>query len=366
MTLSFSTVMRLPYDVDDLAAAAAAAAPAGVSVTSVTETSAVACSSADLDNSDAEAFCTQTWEAVYTATGTSCSFAGDYNFDFDFYCADGSTDLTNGPASQDDCPLVAAVAAGAPLTVTVADGDACASFATVDAQASVVIETRGSDCAADRDSFVETDAVCFYATATADFPIATTNIVSVEAAGFTTSTSGEAATAGSVDTYVVDLSDFSIASPDSWVAVTFTVNVEIVYANSKARMLLQAGSDVAAASKTVAVLPSDAAAAAAGNANGAAAVGSSTASTAIIALTAGVGVAVIAAVVGVAVAVRSRREVATMRAHQVVTAPKAAAAAVVVGQTADDAALSASASSSSSSFVELSSSELIEFSSTSA
>ena len=347
MVIEFSTLVQLPYRVDETSFAYSGAE----TVVSVSED----CDATNLvDGTDTTAFCTQSWSLTVTnAADTSvCSFAGDYDFTFQITCEGSAI------GGQDNCPLGANdPTAASTLTVTLADADACASFATVDAVTSISVETRDAACTADRDSFVDTESVCFWAQATSDLPIASVEITQVSD-GTTTGNDNSGSSAGDTDTNVIAISVFGSSAADSWFTTTFTYTVEVSYVGGARRraMLQVAGAESLTASKTVAILPAGAAAGdAAATTNNVAAAGSAS-STATIALLAGVGVAVVAAGAGVAIAVKSRREVATVAA---VPVAKIAAPAVEVNQ-------AAASVSSSSSFVELSSSELIEFSSASA
>ena len=357
MVIEFSTLVQLPYRVDETSFAYTGTE----TVVSVSED----CNATNLvDGTDTTAFCTQSWSLTVTnaADNGVCSFAGDYDFSFQITCEGSAI------SGQDNCPLGANdPTAASTLTVTLADADACAAFAVVDAATTIAVETREAPgCTTDRDSFVDTEDVCFWAQATSDLPIASVEITQVSD-GTTTGNDNSGSSAGNTDTNVIAISVFGSSAADSWFTTTFTYTVEVSYVGGARRraMLQVAGAESLTASKTVAILPAGAAAGdAAATTNNVAAAGSAS-STATIALLAGVGIAVVAAGAGVAIAVKSRREVAAVAS---VPVAKIAAPAVVVADEANQqaAASVASASSSSSSFVELSSSELIEFSSASA
>ena len=317
------------------------------------------------------AYCTQSWSLTVSNAGLEsvCAFAGDYDFTFQVTCEGSAID------GQDDCPLGANnPTTASTLTVTLADTDACAAFAVVDAATTIAVETREAPgCTTDRDSFVDTESVCFWAQATSDLAIATVEVTQVSD-GTSSGNDNSGASAGNADSNVIAISVFGTAATDSWFAKTFTYTVEVSYVGGARRrsMLQVPGADSLTASKTVAILPSGAAAGdAAATTNNVAAAGSAS-STATIALLAGVGVAVVGTGAGVAIAVKSRRQAATPVATPVANIEAPAinkAVTVAVAKTASVTASVAPAvasASSSSSFVELSSSELIEFSSASA
>ena len=161
MTVTFSTVLQHPFR---LSSVTVASVPANAAAASLVETS----DPSECDGALPNTLCVQRWTATYTNIDTSaCTLAGLYEFSYEVDC---STDVMigggggGGGENADSCPLpVTPLASTSNMVVGLAGNDPCLAFATVDIQAVPVLETRDApSCAIDRDSFVDTEDVCFW------------------------------------------------------------------------------------------------------------------------------------------------------------------------------------------------------------